>query len=227
MTSPKTRLLGPGMLLLLLAAQGCDSNRGTGARDAVAPDGGPGGDGREVGAGIELPDLPAQVGHAICEQRFACCSAAERDRAGFAPDAVTCAQRFVNAFNLALPEYERSIDSGRAGYDGAALAGCLAAYRALGCAAARVGVPTAISVAGCPYLIAKVALGGACRQSFECVAGYCAGVGLSNDGVCTPLKPDGADCLSPDQCQHGECDPDAEVCGTRPAWPLCEAAHAV
>jgi hypothetical protein len=194
------------------SAPGADAGVGSDADADVAAD---------AAQAVPLTDLPAAVGQAICERRWSCCSVDEREAAGFAPDQATCADRLAVAFNLLLPELQASIARDRASYDGAALGRCLRATTASPCTTARAGVPPEISLAGCPYLVAKVPLGAPCGQGFECVAGYCSGVRVNADGTCMPKKPDGASCETLDECRSNNCDLDAEVCAPAVARPLC------
>lgn len=210
----------PAALVFFLGAVlACDSRGATSDAAGVTP-----ADASADGLFVAFAELPTAIGQAICERRWACCSMAERARSGEAPDQATCAARMAVGFNLLLPALQASVAAGRAGYDGAALGRCLQATGQLSCPTARAGVPESISLTGCPYLVARLPLGAACGQGFECIGGYCAGVRVNGDGQCVGKKADGAPCQTLDECLSNNCDLDSEVCAPVVARPLCRPA---
>jgi hypothetical protein len=204
-------------LLVCLLVLGCEGS-GT-------PGGGRGGDAGADAAVVPLLGMSAAVGEAICGKRYACCSPDEIAQEQFSSDAAGCKRGLDNFFVLTMPELEASIATGRVAYDGAALGRCLAAYSGMTCAAARAGVPPAISLTGCPYLVPLLALGATCGQGFECRDGYCQGVTLTSEGICAPKKPDGEFCQTLDECVSGNCDPDSELCAPLEPRSVCVGAR--
>jgi hypothetical protein len=78
--------------------------------------------------------------------------------------------------------------------------------RAASCADVRMPGFDPLEGMGCEFLKPKVMPGGPCRQSYECVNGYCAGADMNRDGVCAaPRKANGMACMDDDECVSSNC----------------------
>jgi hypothetical protein len=206
-----------------------------------------GGDGS--GGNVEIDNLGTELAIAGCGKQWDCCTDAElmEQYMGITIDGepITTEEQCVSFAGglltaLLIPEYKSSLAMGRIEYDGAAAADCIAAMESLTCAEYSASTGGRSSVpAGCrPFLIPKVADGGACEKSYECTSGYCfenvctpeptAGQPCSEecaDGlycgydldagedICQPIKADGEQCTFDDECTSEYCD---GTCMTKP-----------
>lgn len=100
-----------------------------------------------------------------------------------------------------LPDHVlAALAEGRVRYDGAAHQHCLDDLAGLSCA------ETMGRANPCErFLVPEVPVGGGCRRSYECHAGYCVGARRSADGVCQPLLLDGQICSGDEMCADNLC----------------------
>lgn len=202
------------------------------------------------GGPVGIDDLGTELAIATCDKQWECCTDAElmEQYMNITIDGEPidtedkCVQFAGGIFTaVAIPSYKSSIEMGRIEYDGAAAADCIAAIENLSCTeyGASTGGRSAVP-AGCrPFLIPKVADGGACDESYECIDGHCiehvctpaptegqpcddecaSGQFCGFDQttgmkVCQPIKADGAQCTFDEECTSGYCD---ATCMTKPA----------
>lgn len=157
---------------------------------------------------VPLTQFASVFAQVTCEKLFTCCTAAER-MALEITDPRTCVNQAGFLLSIITLVVSDSISQNRADYDGVAASMCARQYQAQTCAEARTGGAFDLDrmMTSCDSVIKpKVALGGACRQSLECIAGYCAGGGDGRTGMCAALKANGADCEDDDECMSETCD---------------------
>jgi hypothetical protein len=173
--------------------------------------GGLGCGGSSSSSSVSLDQLPDAYSQAICDQNFKCASAA--DIMGRTKQ--DCLDTNKGIFQFVLPQLRASVTKGREAYDAAKMGECIAAVRALSC---DQWVAGNAEPASCNEAIApKVALGGACGGSGDCIGGFCDGADSSTnppkDGVCTATVATGGACTSSEECGDKEyCDSTAQTC---------------
>lgn len=164
-----------------------------------------GGDGSGT---IELDNLGLELAVTSCSKQFECCTDAEImeqfDGITYDGQPIATEQQcvdFANAFftSFAVGQYKQSLAKGRIEYDGAAAADCVAALERLTCAELSTGSLATVTVSCRPFIIPKVADGGACAQSYECISDNCEGASNplgepSTDGACKPMPTAGQAC---------------------------------
>lgn len=180
-----------------------------------------GGDDSGDGGFVAVDDLGLEISLASCAKQFDCCTDAEimEQYMGitFNDEPITTEEQcvdFANAFftSFATTQHKASIEKGRIEYDGAAAAGCIAAIRGVTCAQYSAGAIDDRPISCRPFLIPKVADGGACLQDYECISDNCVGESTSIgedpvDGACAPMPDVGQEC--DDNCTDGNyCDYD-------------------
>jgi hypothetical protein len=198
-------------LVLCLALVGCSSD-----------DSGGGGNGS-----IAVENLGLELAVASCAQQFGCCTDAEimAQYMGITFEGqpieteAQCVD-FANAVftSFGVMAYQSSIAMGRAEYDGEAAADCVALIEDLSCE--QYGARQ-LPASGCtPWILPKVADGGACTQDYECLSDNCVGERTplgepSTDGACMPMPTEGQDC--DDNCATGlYCDSDLDGTTCKP-----------
>jgi hypothetical protein len=171
-------------------------------------------------ADIPLAMLPVAVARVACQRRADCC--APGSRSGLPDDAAACAQALAELLQPFAQEVARSVGGDRVTYDGVALGHCLEQLGAADCAQARTWEPLLIAQS-CPFLGATLSGGLACRSSYECDKGYCAGGSATRDGRCTsPRLADGQPCDRGDDCASGACHPTLDTCAAPTPGNLCD-----
>lgn len=146
-------------------------------------------------SGPTLEEAPAELADAWCQNLEACAPLPI-----FTPE--QCRTQFAGLFRATLFENaDELISRGTTSYDAAAAAGCIEAYRALGCDLVIAATPPECRV----VLVGGVEDGGSCSDSTECQAGsYCdAAACPTTRGTCAARKANGATCLSDDECEDG------------------------
>jgi hypothetical protein len=167
---------------------------------------------------VPLSMLPAEVAKVACQRRLDCCT----NRSGLPDDLAGCAQALGELLQPLADEIGRSVGGDRVTYDGVALGHCLEQLAAADCAQARVFEPLLV-FESCPFLGATLSNGLACRSSYECDKGYCAGGSASRDGRCTAARlPDGQPCDRADDCASGTCHPALDTCAPSMPGNLCD-----
>lgn len=158
---------------------------------------------------IPLEAMPGELGKVFCEKIYGCCSAAERmDNPLIGKDQKSCETFTSGLLTLGFGGLQDSVAKGRAAYHADQMAACLQKLRGLSCAEARMGdVALDRNLPECAMAIeAKVAVGGACLDSADCIAGYCTGATDTEKlGVCMATKVDGQPCQDDEQCMNGAC----------------------
>jgi hypothetical protein len=163
------------------------------------------------GGSVSVDDLGTELAKVSCSKIFECCTSSEA-MAQFAnityngQPITTEAQceGFTGGLftGLLTPEYKDSIAAGRIAYDADAAGDCLDAAANLSCSAyAQLSGHESVSCDK-PFIIPKVADGGACAQEYECTSNNCEGASNSMaNGMCKPLPTAGQDCT--EHCAKG------------------------
>ena len=156
---------------------------------------------------IPIDSYPSELITAKC-QKYARCGVIARSEI---PQCVADGQLLLT-YPPALPA-AAEVAAGRLGYDGAATRACIDAWLSSNCADDLD--PT--SPSACPSAFtAKVALGGACRDTLECAVGQCAAGGVGCTGTCRPPLATGAACATSVECgASGFCDGTSRHCALR------------
>jgi hypothetical protein len=201
------------------AGQGGSAGMG-GSGGSVGMGGSGGGVGGSMGgadagtpSNVPLERMPTELARALCEKMYACCSPAQLMNNLFAgSNQQSCQTNLATLLTLAVPSIQESLTRGRATYHGDKLGTCLMKLRAQDCAQARMSNLEESAVPECEqFLEPKVALGGDCSDSGDCINSYCEGAIDAQLGKCAPKKQDGQTCEGDDQCASGSCG-DAELC---------------
>ena len=149
-----------------------------------------------------------------CSMQFDCCTDAEimEQYMGITfdgqpieteEDCVAFAHAVFESFGTTT--YRTSIEQGRAEYDAAAAGACIEAFRGVSCSA--YSGKDFGELGDCrPFLLPKVADGGACTQDYECTSDNCEGEEKSLgeppvDGACKPMPGTNEPC--DDTCPSG------------------------
>jgi hypothetical protein len=170
---------------------------------------------------VELPlsMLATEVARVACQRRLACCAPGAP---GLPADQAGCQQALDELLQPYADEVTRSVGDDRATYDGVALAHCLAQLTAMTCDQARTWEPLLVGSL-CPFVAPTLGEGDACRSSYECRNGFCAGVSGSHDGRCTtPRLANGQPCDRGDDCASGTCHATLDVCAPPTPGNLCD-----
>jgi hypothetical protein len=194
------------------------ASEGEDAEPAAPPDAG----GLTDAQVIEIPlrMMAGEVARVACRRRLECCDPATRH--GLPDDAAGCTQALAELLQPFVDEVGRSVGGDRATYDGVALGHCLDALAAADCSQARTWEPLLVGES-CPFLGPTLGGGQACRSSYECDKGFCAGVNLTRDGRCTsPRLADGQPCDRGDDCVSGACHPTLDTCAAPTPGNLCD-----
>jgi hypothetical protein len=166
------------------------------------------------GGSVPLDSLGTELAKLSCSKIFECCNATEQmqqfNGITYNGQPITteaqCEGFYAGFFNgLALGDFKASLAAGRIGYDGEAAQSCIDAAANLGCSAYSMARDQEL-VCDKPFLVAKVADGGACTQNYECTSGNCEDAtvdpnGTNTDGMCKPMPTAGQDCTS--RCAQG------------------------
>jgi hypothetical protein len=198
-TEAATRALCAAAGLALLA--GCDAP----GDPALPADPAPG------PAVVSMAHYFDEVLEATCEKMFACCSLAELQRTGtpFGTRAA-CTDFWSTGFAFTarqgvLHGYMK-VDPDRAKVALGALAG-------LTCDDARRRFWPLFEAALLDPYRPAVAVGGRCKDSENCIDGYCARPTREGEELhCAPTRPGGAACDSSDQCAGGYCSASQDTC---------------
>lgn len=168
-------------------------------------------------------NFPKDYAAAVCNKSFDCCTATDLEGRTKAE----CLENTEQLLRFALLQQ----NDARATFDESAAKSCIAGIEAVGCEQWPEGVS---AVTGCnAVFVPKVAVGGTCGSSSECINSFCAmeaeadlgvctafagldmachdfdgpecGDGLYCDTTCQPQKADGAECFMDDECASGGC----------------------
>jgi hypothetical protein len=198
------------------AAGGCGSNAGPAGGEKM-PDAGADAnadaaaatDSSDGGRGLALPQYAATFARVSCAKVFACCAAADRG-ALFGATEADCTGKLELGENLFINTIADDVTMGFISYDAAKAAACFDAIAATSCAIVRGSGDFTESIASCEtHFSPKVALGGACLNSRDCVGGWCdAKAGMK----CVPALGDGQPCEANAQCKKGSSCADSGHC---------------
>jgi hypothetical protein len=163
------------------------------------------------GGSVSVDNLGTELAKVGCSKIFECCTSAEvmQQFNGITVNGqpitteAQCESFTGGLFSGFLtPEYKASIAAGRIEYDGDAAQSCLDAAANLSCSAYAMLSGHESVHCDKPFIIPKVADGGACSQSYECTSNHCeTGSGSGSDGTCAPLPTAGQACTS--ECAQG------------------------
>lgn len=169
--------------------------------------------------GIPLGMAPVAIANAVCAKAFECCSAADLMALAVIGQTEDQCRAFVATFlGIYQVDIQTSIAAMRAGYDGDALAECVAEHEERACdmlpAFAEIGCPGAV--------IPLIPLGEACGAHHECIDSYCEGASSASSatGTCVVKKADGEPCSDPFECEGGACST-GTGCGSTSGAPIC------
>lgn len=153
-----------------------------------------------------LDDLYAQLVGALCQQEATCGAIGRSEVAG-------CTQRALA--QLARPQaydYNEAVASHRIALDGNQADTCIAALRGSTCN----GLVDAIEAAACSHIFTPlVQPGGACRNSAECIGGFCTGMTSGCAGTCTAFAATGASCMTTNCASTDACTGNPPLCVAR------------
>lgn len=194
------------------AGEGGESTGGSGGAPASGAAG---------GGGVPISVGPVEVGRAVCDKLFECCTEAELAALPMGlGDAESSCQISVAVYLAVIVEASNeSLAAGRIRYDGVALADCLEDYANEPC-----GVHEALDLGICPGVFApQVELGGRCGISGDCIGGYCEGANDAANpvGTCAERKLDGAVCAANAECASGLCEALGDGCVPVSTAPIC------
>lgn len=162
---------------------------------------------------LSLDKVPGELARVFCAKLYQCCSAAERmGNLVAGSDQNSCVTTTSAFVALALIGVQDSIAKGRAAYHPEQMGACLDKMGALDCPAARMTDLDANTIPECAAAFEpKVAVGGACGDDGDCIAGYCKDASDTTPGTCAATKADGQPCLFDPECTNGECS--SGMCG--------------
>jgi hypothetical protein len=159
------------------------------------------------GGSVSVDNLGTELASVSCSKMFECCDSAEiMDQfANVTVDGqpITTEEQcesFAGGFlgTFLTQEYNASIAAGRIEYDGEAARSCLDQMANLSCGAYAMVTGNTGVACDTPFITPKVADGGGCTQSYECISGNCEGAtndgDTSTDGTCMPMPTAGQPC---------------------------------
>jgi hypothetical protein len=171
----------------------------------------------QAGGALALADLDAQVRRVLCEKVDACCSPAERlANEVLGPDRRTCERELDGEATLLLGDISASVSQGRVIYHADRMASCLEKIGAATCAEVKMPAGDVSVVELCEEAFeARVPVGGACSDSWDCVGGWCAGDQGGLRDRCVAHQVIGQECDEGPECASGVCF--ERACIARPA----------
>ena len=162
--------------------------------------------------------FPQKYAQAICSKNFTCCPASElADRT-----MKDCLDNNEFAVAAQVGSINESQSKGRATYDASKTGACVDALNAMTCDEFKQQGLGGAMEACMSYVAPKVAEGGACAQSYECLTGNCEGADTAADppvdGICAAaitLAPIGESCATIDCVADAYCDFATDICVKR------------
>src|SRR4029079_16143684 len=152
-------------------------SRGTGGASGGGA-GGSGGMGGAGGSAVTIGNFAQRYAEALCAKNFTYCSGS--DLTGKTQS--QCVVHTAGGISPLTTESNASQAMCRASYDVAASSSCIDALNAMTCDQFRMGIDG--NIAACmSFVVAKVPLGGACTQPYECTTGNCEGADTSSPPV--------------------------------------------
>lgn len=158
-------------------------------------------------AGVNVDMLPAAFAGAYCDKIYGCCSEQQRMGNLFVGNDVGECKNILGTFLfLALPSIKASVSSGRSVYHADRMGACLEKLRAASCESLRTASVGFSGNDDCEAAFEpKVAVGGSCGDSADCIGGWCEGARNGTLGKCVATKADGQPCVVSDECTSGSC----------------------
>lgn len=153
-------------------------------------------------SGIPIEKTATDFAAAICPKAYDCCTADQlmgnKDLAGTTE--AECETKTAQSFRNQLQAMQDAENAGRAKYDQAKVDACLAAIRAADCSTLQMihsvsGLPECDSTFATPL----VAVGGTCKNDFECKDTICVIPSGAGQGTCGDGARVGFSCVS-DRC---------------------------
>jgi hypothetical protein len=152
--------------------------------------------------GIPIKKTSTDFAQAVCTKAYDCCTPDQlMGNAAAGMTEAECETKTAQNFSDQLQKMQDAENGGRAKYDQAKVDACLAALRAASCSTLQAihilaGLPECDSTFATPL----VAIGGACKNDFECIGGVCQMPDGSFDGVCVAGNAPGAACAGSNRC---------------------------
>jgi len=163
---------------------------------------------------VSIDNFAQKYAEALCEKNFTCCDQAELT----GKTQSQCVSDNSAVLSLLISEIKSSQAQNRASYSATASGTCVDSLKAMSCDEFKQG--SQANMAACMALIMpKVAMGGACTQSYECVTENCEGADTSTDppteGTCGPaptVASVGASCATAECVGGAYCDSATTTC---------------
>jgi hypothetical protein len=177
------------------------------------------------GGTIPVEQVASRWRRALCDKIYACCSPAERMiNPGLGTNAQDCPAALEREASTFLGDLPTSVAAGRVVYHPERMTACLADLEARSCDLVKMPPGDKDVTAMCDGVFeAKVPIGGACLEYWDCIDGWCAGDFGGLMDRCTPKADDGTVCDEGPECKSGMCSDD-NACVPRPpgSGNLCE-----
>jgi hypothetical protein len=189
-------------LFSALSFVGCGPDRGSSSSSSKSSSGGE--------DSVTLDNLGVETAKAFCALAFSCCEQAELVDVFDQPpkDQAECEATFSKFYEMqVLPDLRAGVEAGRLTFDGAQASLCYEKV-ASNCDALHANNPLEQDPACQTVFVGKVAEGGECLSSNECVnkASSCAGKSdTMMFGKCKAPGPVDAACEFGDECESGYC----------------------
>jgi hypothetical protein len=182
--------------------------------------------GDDGGSGVGIDQLAGRLAEVQCAQMTRCCEPGEIPF-GIPSEGPACVETWTEILEeeADIVDMRAAIAAGRLELDGAQAVRCLAHIEALSCAdfSAFMQEEQAATGREClDMLVGKVALGGACDESYECTSGLCdqgqdpprCAAAIPAGGACAPSCEDRFECR---QCEGALlCDTTSMTCTADP-----------
>ncbi|HEY5448172.1 MAG TPA: hypothetical protein VIQ54_05445 [Polyangia bacterium] len=204
--------VGIGIVFLVGCSSSGSKSMGTGGTSG----GGTGGMGGAGGSAVTIGNFAQRYAEALCTKNFTCCSGSDLTDHTMSQ----CLMDNAGVISVLTAQIDASQAQGRATYDVAASASCIDALNAMTCDEFKQGID-ANADACMSFVVAKVAMGGACAQGYECTTNNCVGASTDPavDGTCAAaptLAAIGTSCAASDCVDGAYCD-SASICRKKKA----------
>jgi hypothetical protein len=172
-----------------------------------------------AGPPVPIELMATQMRQLICEKMFSCCSTADlKDNPDVGNNVASCVAGLDREATFMLADVVASVEQGRLVYRGDKMAECIARFKSMSCAEAKMPAGDKDVTALCkPAFEPRVPVGGACTDYWDCAGGWCAGDLGDLQDHCAPIKLEGEECDEGAECASGMCDDEERVCAKRPA----------
>jgi hypothetical protein len=157
---------------------------------------------------VTIENFAQKYAEAMCAKNFQCCDASELT----GKTQSECVTSNSSVISLLTAEINASQTQGRVSYSASASGMCVDSLKAMTCDEFKQGIGG--NMAACmAFIMPKVAMGGACTQSFECTTNNCVGADTSTDpptdGMCAAaltLAAIGTSCATTECVDGAYCD---------------------